>query len=117
MLANHGVQLAGVVDDTLLASYVLESHLTHNMDDLAERHLGVSTVSYEALCGKGAPKQIGFDEVDIDAAGHYAAEDADITLRLAHAFARNCTARWKTSIAASNCPPPRCCSPWSAPAC
>jgi DNA polymerase-1 len=86
VLANHGVQLAGVVDDTLLASYVLESHLTHNMDDLAERHLGVSTVSYEALCGKGA-KQIGFDEVDIDAAGHYAAEDADITLRLAHAFA------------------------------
>ena len=86
VLANHGVQLAGVVDDTLLASYVLESHLTHNMDDLAERHLGVSTQTYEALCGKGA-KQIGFDEVDIDAAGHYAAEDADITLRLAHAFA------------------------------
>ncbi|MEN9986502.1 MAG: hypothetical protein RI925_2004, partial [Pseudomonadota bacterium] len=86
VLANHGLTLAGVVDDTLLASYVLESHLTHNMDDLAERHLGVSTVSYEALCGKGA-KQIGFDEVDIATASHYASEDADITLRLAHTFA------------------------------
>lgn len=86
VLANHGVQLAGVVDDTLLASYVLESHLTHNMDDLAARHLGVNTVSYEAICGKGA-KQIGFDEVDIATASHYAAEDADITLRLAHTFA------------------------------
>lgn len=86
VLANHGLTLAGVVDDTLLASYVLESHLTHNMDDLAERHLGVSTVSYEAICGKGA-KQIGFDEVDIATASHYASEDADITLRLAHTFA------------------------------
>ncbi|SMF02811.1 DNA polymerase I [Pseudogulbenkiania subflava] len=86
VLANHGIALAGVADDTLLASYVIESHLTHNMDDLARRHLGESTVSYEDICGKGA-KQIGFAEVDIAVASNYAAEDADITLRLNRALA------------------------------
>ncbi|BAK78490.1 DNA polymerase I [Pseudogulbenkiania sp. NH8B] len=86
VLANHGIALAGVADDTLLASYVIESHLTHNMDDLAQRHLGESTVSYEEICGKGA-KQIGFAEVDIAVASNYAAEDADITLRLNRALA------------------------------
>ncbi|EEG10206.1 DNA polymerase I [Pseudogulbenkiania ferrooxidans 2002] len=86
VLANHGIALAGVADDTLLASYVIESHLTHNMDDLARRHLGESTVSYEEICGKGA-KQIGFAEVDIAVASNYAAEDADITLRLNRALA------------------------------
>lgn len=85
VFANHGIRLAGVVDDTMLASYVVESHLTHNMDDLAERHLGESTIHYEEICGKGA-RQIGFDEVDIDAATRYAAEDADITFRLAGAL-------------------------------
>ncbi|HJU50124.1 MAG TPA: 5'-3' exonuclease H3TH domain-containing protein, partial [Pseudogulbenkiania sp.] len=86
VLANHGIALAGVADDTLLASYVIESHLTHNMDDLARRHLGESTVSYEDICGKGA-KQIGFAEVDIAVASNYSAEDADITLRLNQALA------------------------------
>ncbi len=86
VLANHGIRLAGVVDDTLLASYVVESHLTHNMDDLARRHLNESTISYEDICGKGA-KQIGFAEVDIAVASNYAAEDADITLRLNQALA------------------------------
>jgi DNA polymerase-1 len=81
VFANHGIHLAGVCDDTMLASYVVESHLTHNMDDLAERHLGETTIHYEEICGKGA-KQIGFDEVDLDTATRYAAEDADITLRL-----------------------------------
>lgn len=81
VLANHGVALAGIVDDSMLASYVLESHQRHNMDDLARRHLGENTVSYEEICGKGA-KQIGFGEVDVDIAANYAAEDADITLRL-----------------------------------
>ncbi|MDN0074771.1 DNA polymerase I [Crenobacter sp. SG2303] len=85
VLANHGIELAGIVDDTLLQSYVIESHLTHNMDDLAERHLGETTISYEEICGKGA-KQIGFAEVDIDTATRYSAEDADITLRLDHAM-------------------------------
>ncbi|UJB33398.1 DNA polymerase I [Chromobacterium sp. Beijing] len=85
VFANHGIRLAGVVDDSLLASYVVESHERHNMDDLARRHLGESTVSYEEICGKGA-KQIGFGEVDIDTAANYAAEDADITLRLNQYF-------------------------------
>ncbi|MDN0084145.1 DNA polymerase I [Crenobacter sp. SG2305] len=85
VLANHGIELAGIVDDTLLQSYVIESHLTHNMDDLAERHLGETTISYEEICGKGA-KQIGFAEVDLDIATRYSAEDADITLRLDHAM-------------------------------
>ncbi|GGY16814.1 DNA polymerase I [Paludibacterium paludis] len=86
VFANHGIALRGVVDDTMLASYVVESHERHNMDDLARRHLGETTVTYEEICGKGA-KQIGFDAVDIDTATRYAAEDADITLRLAHFFA------------------------------
>ncbi|MDF0605754.1 DNA polymerase I [Neisseriaceae bacterium TC5R-5] len=86
VFANHGIHLAGVVDDSMLASYVLESHERHNMDDLARRHLGETTVSYEEICGKGA-KQIGFAEVSIEVAGNYAAEDADITLRLNQHFA------------------------------
>ena len=81
VFANHGIRLAGVQDDTMLASYVIESHLTHNMDDLAERHLQETTIHFEEVCGKGA-KQIGFDEVDLETATRYAAEDADITLRL-----------------------------------
>jgi DNA polymerase-1 len=86
VFANHGIRLAGVVDDSMLASYVLESHQRHNMDDLAARHLGETTVSYEDICGKGT-KQIGFGEVDIEIAANYAAEDADITLRLNQYFA------------------------------
>jgi DNA polymerase-1 len=85
VFANHGIALAGIHDDTMLASYVVESHLTHNMDDLAQRHLGESTLHYEDICGKGA-RQIGFDEVDVDTATRYAAEDADITLRLKQAL-------------------------------
>ncbi|MFC3531698.1 DNA polymerase I [Vogesella facilis] len=92
VLANHGITLRGVADDTLLASYVIESHLRHNMDDLASRHLGETTVSYEEVCGKGA-KQIGFDEVAVDVAANYAAEDADITLRLNRHFAPLLTGR------------------------
>ncbi|WP_089083645.1 DNA polymerase I [Aquitalea magnusonii] len=92
VFANHGISLAGVVDDTMLASYVLESHQRHNMDDLAARHLGETTVSYEDICGKGA-KQIGFGEVDIEIAANYAAEDADITLRLNQHFAPQLTGR------------------------
>ncbi len=80
---NHGVRLAGIVHDTLLQSYVLESHRRHDMDDLALRHLGETTITYEQVAGKGA-KQIGFAEVSIESATAYAAEDADITLRLHH---------------------------------
>jgi len=81
IFANHGVQLQGIHDDTLLQSYVLESHRSHDMDSLALRHLNVKTISYAEVAGKGA-KQISFDQVDLDIATHYAAEDADITLQL-----------------------------------
>ena len=81
IFANYGITLQGIAFDTLLESYVLESHLPHNMDSLAERHLGMETIRYEEVCGKGA-HQIGFDQVDLQIATDYAAEDADITLRL-----------------------------------
>jgi DNA polymerase-1 len=85
VLANYGIAMRGVQHDTLLQSYVLESHRTHDMDSLALRHLGVKTIKYEDVCGKGA-QQIGFDEVALDKAAEYAAEDADITLRLHQAL-------------------------------
>ena len=81
IFANYGITLQGIEFDTLLESYVLESHLPHNMDSLAERHLGLKTIRYEEVCGKGV-HQIGFDQVDLKVATDYAAEDADITLRL-----------------------------------
>ncbi len=81
VLMNHGVDLQGIAHDTLLQSYVLEAHERHDMDTLAARHLGEKTIKYEEVCGKGAG-QIGFDQVDVERAGAYAAEDADITLRL-----------------------------------
>ncbi|MBP9100887.1 MAG: DNA polymerase I [Nitrosomonas sp.] len=81
VFANHGIQLNGITHDTLLQSYVLESHRPHNMDSLALRHLDVKTISYDAVTGKGV-NRIGFDEVALDIATEYAAEDADITLRL-----------------------------------
>ena len=83
VLANHGVSLAGVAHDTLLEHYVLESHARHDMDSLAERYLGVKTISYDEVTGKGAGR-IGFEQVDVNRASEYAAEDADITLRLHH---------------------------------
>jgi DNA polymerase I len=81
ILANHGIRLAGIAEDTLLQSYVLESDKSHDMDSLASRHLGIKTLTYTEVCGKGA-KQIGFGQVALDVATQYAAEDADITLRL-----------------------------------
>jgi DNA polymerase-1 len=81
IFANHGIQLAGIAEDTLLQSYVLESHKPHDMDNLALRHLNVKTISYAEVVGKGA-KQLCFDQVDLDIATRYAAEDADITLQL-----------------------------------
>ncbi|VBC16709.1 DNA polymerase I [Burkholderia pseudomallei] len=85
VLANYGIALNGIEHDTLLESYVLESHRTHDMDSLALRHLGVKTIKYEDVAGKGA-QQIGFDEVPLAQASEYAAEDADITLQLHHAL-------------------------------
>ncbi|MFL9898142.1 DNA polymerase I [Paraburkholderia fungorum] len=85
VLANYGIEMRGVEHDTLLESYVVESHRTHDMDSLALRHLGIKTIKYEEVAGKGA-SQIGFDEVALDKAAEYAAEDADITLRLHQAL-------------------------------
>jgi DNA polymerase-1 len=82
VLANHGITMHGIGHDTMLESYVLNSTATrHNMDALAEKYLGQKTIHYEEVAGKGA-KQIGFDQVAIEIAAPYAAEDADITLRL-----------------------------------
>ena len=81
VLANHGIRLAGIAHDTLLESYVLESHKPHDMDSLADRHLGLTTIPYTAVAGKGA-SQIGFEQVALDRATEYAAEDADVTLQL-----------------------------------
>ncbi len=81
ILANHGVGLAGVAHDTLLQSYVLESHRLHDMDSLAWRYLDVKTITYADVAGKGA-SQIGFEQVDVARATEYSAEDADITLQL-----------------------------------
>jgi len=83
VFANHGIRLAGIAHDTLLQSYVLESHKPHGMDNLALRHLGVKTITYEEVAGKGAG-HIGFDQVSLERASEYAAEDADITLQLHH---------------------------------
>ncbi|TMH17507.1 MAG: DNA polymerase I [Betaproteobacteria bacterium] len=81
VLANYGVALAGVAHDTLLQSYVLESQRSHDMDSLAWRHLGVKTISYADVAGKGAG-HIGFDQVSIDKAAEYSGEDVDIALQL-----------------------------------
>ena len=82
VLANHGITLRGIAHDTMLESYVLNSTATkHNMDDIAKTYLGVNTIHYEDVAGKGA-KQIPFQEVAIEQATPYAAEDADITLQI-----------------------------------
>ncbi|UOS98987.1 DNA polymerase I [Xanthomonas arboricola] len=82
VMRRHGIALAGYSDDTLLESFVLNSgSARHDMDSLAKRYLGYDTVKYEDVCGKGA-KQIPFAQISLDDATRYAAEDADITLRL-----------------------------------
>ncbi len=85
VLANYGIRLSGIAHDTLLESYVAESHLSHDLDSLAARYTGLHTLSYQDVTGKGA-KQINFDQVSIDTATTYAAEDADVTLRVHEAL-------------------------------
>ena len=86
VLSNYGIDVRGLVHDTMLQSYVLNSTATrHDMDTLAKRHLAYDTIHYEDVTGKGA-KQIAFSQVDVDSACRYAAEDSDITLRLHHAL-------------------------------
>ncbi|NWF31493.1 DNA polymerase I [Stenotrophomonas sp. SAM-B] len=86
VLRRHGVNLQGYHDDTMLESFVLNSTATrHDMDSLAMRYLGYTTIKFEEVAGKGA-KQISFSQVGLDEACRYAAEDADVTLRLHHAL-------------------------------
>jgi DNA polymerase-1 len=86
ILANYDIELAGIAYDTMLESYLLNSVANrHDMDTLAMRHLGIKTTKFEEVAGKGK-SQITFDQVSLDQAGPYAAEDADITLRLHHSI-------------------------------
>lgn len=81
VLQNHGIQLQGISNDTLLESFVLDSTKRHDMDSMASRFLNHETIHFEDIAGKGV-KQITFNQIDLEKAGPYAAEDADITLRL-----------------------------------
>jgi DNA polymerase-1 len=82
VLANHGITLRGIRFDTMLESYVLDSTATrHDMDSLALKYLGQKTIHFEDVAGKGA-KQLTFNQIKVEDAGPYAAEDADVTLRL-----------------------------------
>ena len=81
IFANHGVHLAGIVEDTLLESYVLESDKPHDLGSLAARHCDLKTLSYDDITGKGASR-ISFAQADIHRATEYAAEDADVTWRV-----------------------------------
>ncbi|WP_018078215.1 DNA polymerase I [Thiobacillus denitrificans] len=86
IFANYGIALGAAADDTLLQSYVLEAHQSHELGNLATRHLGLATLSYDDVTGKGAAR-IGFEQVAIERASEYAAEDADVTLRVRDALA------------------------------
>ncbi len=82
VLANYGIALRGVAEDTMLQSYVLDSTGSrHDMDSLALKYLGRSTIHFEDIAGKGA-KQLTFNQIKLEEAGPYAAEDADVTLQL-----------------------------------
>ncbi len=94
ILRNHGIELRGVQDDTLLESYVLESDRPHDLGNLAERHLGLKSISYDDITGKGA-KRISFAEVPIEMAAEYSAEDADLTLRVHETLAARLAAEPK----------------------
>ena len=86
IFANHGIELRGIHDDTLLESYVLESDKSHDLGNLAERHLGLKSIGYDEVTGKGA-NRISFAEVAVDKAAEYSSEDADLTLRVHEALA------------------------------
>ena len=82
---NHDIHLKGIKHDTMLQSYVTESHQSHGMDNLSLRHLGHTCISFEEVAGKGM-NQLKFNQVDIDVASHYSSEDADITFQLNQFF-------------------------------
>lgn len=81
ILQNHGIKLQGIAEDTMLESYVLDSTQRHDMDNMSLRVLGHNTIHFEDIAGKGK-KQLTFNDIDLEQAGPYAAEDADITLQL-----------------------------------
>ncbi|OOF60151.1 DNA polymerase I [Rodentibacter myodis] len=81
ILARHGIEVQGVAFDTMLESYVLNSTGRHNMDDLAKRYLGHQTISFEDIAGKGK-NQLTFNQIPLEQAAEYAAEDADVTMKL-----------------------------------
>ena len=81
VFANHGIEVQGVAFDTMLESYIQNSTGRHNMDDLAERYLGHKTIAFEEVAGKGK-NQLTFDKIALDVASEYAAEDADVTMKL-----------------------------------
>lgn len=81
VFANHGIEVQGVAFDTMLESYTQNSTGRHNMDDLAERYLGHKTIAFEEIAGKGK-NQLTFDKITLDVASEYAAEDADVTMKL-----------------------------------
>ncbi|MGH1460549.1 MAG: DNA polymerase I [Neptuniibacter sp.] len=86
VLANYAIELRGIEFDTMLESYVLNSTASrHDMDTLADRYLGVKTIKFEEIAGKGK-KQLTFNQIDLEQAAPYAAEDADITFRLHQAI-------------------------------
>ena len=81
-LGNYDIKLQGIAHDTMLESYIIDSTATrHDMDSLANKYLGVETVHYEDIAGKGV-KQKTFNLIELEQAAPYAAEDADITFRL-----------------------------------
>jgi DNA polymerase-1 len=94
VFANHGIALAGIAADTLLASYVVESDQSHELGNLAERHCGLKTISYDEVTGKGA-NRISFAQVDVERAAQYAAEDADVTLQVHRVLAPRLAAESK----------------------
>ena len=81
IFARNGIDVQGVAFDTMLESYVLNSTGRHNMDDLAKRYLGHQTISFEEIAGKGK-NQLTFNQIPLDQAAEYAAEDADVTMKL-----------------------------------
>ena len=81
VFANHGINVRGYVNDTMLQSYVLEAHKTHGLGALGERHLGRSGLSYEDVCGKGV-HQIPFAQVDVARATEYSGEDSEMALQV-----------------------------------
>ncbi|MBE4911338.1 DNA polymerase I [Haemophilus parainfluenzae] len=81
IFARNGIDVQGVAFDTMLESYVLNSTGRHNMDDLAKRYLGHQTISFEEIAGKGK-NQLSFNQIPLEQAAEYAAEDADVTMKL-----------------------------------